>query len=389
MADIFSELDVQLGMLDDALHGGIVGGMGATFAQYLEPLLQTDILLRLYKGSAYTIGVAPYVQRHYNAMYAPNEPDELLAFHLERRGQIARPEFNTFLSHKGWAGKWYDKLYSIFTKIPDPWLAFSMFKRGLINQSVYTRFLRAEGYDDSLLVALQAAMYRVPRLNEITRISDFVELPETYVAEKLRQDGYADADIPYLVTAISRRPNRQEARTLITEFIYEFKEGRASQAELLAGFGKAGSLPTEIALNLIYAAHYYANELTNKALLVLEQRAAKHDLSTMGAMLTELEALGINVDTANEIAAKWYWQYIAEYQTWGLYTATNDVGLGTTDPAPGFKRYDAGQYAKIYAVPALGHTLDHWNIDGVDVGTGEISETVLMTMDHAVTAVFV
>jgi len=63
------------------------------------------------------------------------------------------------------------------------------------------------------------------------------------------------------------------------------------------------------------------------------------------------------------------------------------VGSGTTSPAPGSHMYNEGSDVSVDAQPAAGWMLDHWLLDGVDVGSAD-PYTVTMDDDHALTAVF-
>ena len=63
------------------------------------------------------------------------------------------------------------------------------------------------------------------------------------------------------------------------------------------------------------------------------------------------------------------------------------VGSGTTNPPPGPHWYNYGDPAVVDAIPDTGWVLDHWLLDGVDVGDAD-SYTVTMDDDYSLTAVF-
>ncbi len=70
------------------------------------------------------------------------------------------------------------------------------------------------------------------------------------------------------------------------------------------------------------------------------------------------------------------------------YELTIDVvGAGTTEPSPGTYLYDEGSEVPVDAIPDSGWMLDHWLLDGVDVGSVD-PYTVTMNTDHTLTAVF-
>jgi hypothetical protein len=63
-------------------------------------------------------------------------------------------------------------------------------------------------------------------------------------------------------------------------------------------------------------------------------------------------------------------------------------GSGTTSPGPGTTAYDEGSSVSVDAQPSTGWTLDHWELDGINVGTAD-PYSVTMDTDHTLTAVFV
>jgi hypothetical protein len=65
------------------------------------------------------------------------------------------------------------------------------------------------------------------------------------------------------------------------------------------------------------------------------------------------------------------------------------VGSGTTNPPPGvYTDIDEGTDVVVDALPDPGWMLDHWELDGFDVGDAS-SYTVIMDADHVLTAIFV
>lgn len=67
-------------------------------------------------------------------------------------------------------------------------------------------------------------------------------------------------------------------------------------------------------------------------------------------------------------------------------TVSATVG-GTTSPAPGSYIFDEGVVVAVTAIPDAGYELDHWELDGVDVGKVSPYD-VLMDADHTLHAVF-
>ena len=63
-------------------------------------------------------------------------------------------------------------------------------------------------------------------------------------------------------------------------------------------------------------------------------------------------------------------------------------GSGTTDPDPGSYMYDEDTPVTVDAIPDSGWELDHWDLDGANVGSDD-PYIVTMDSDHILTAVFV
>ena len=67
-------------------------------------------------------------------------------------------------------------------------------------------------------------------------------------------------------------------------------------------------------------------------------------------------------------------------------TITSTTG-GTTTPAPGTITYVSEARVSVTAIPNTNYTLDHWELDGENIGTGNPT-TITMTQNHALHAVF-
>jgi len=63
-------------------------------------------------------------------------------------------------------------------------------------------------------------------------------------------------------------------------------------------------------------------------------------------------------------------------------------GSGTTDPTPGVYLLDEGTIQTVDAVPDSGYKLDHWDLDGENVGSSP-SHAVTMNANHTLTSVYV
>lgn len=68
-------------------------------------------------------------------------------------------------------------------------------------------------------------------------------------------------------------------------------------------------------------------------------------------------------------------------------TITSTTG-GTTQPPPGSYVYPEGAIAQITAIPDIGYALDHWKLDGVNIGSSN-PVNITMDADHTLQAVFI
>jgi hypothetical protein len=60
---------------------------------------------------------------------------------------------------------------------------------------------------------------------------------------------------------------------------------------------------------------------------------------------------------------------------------------GTTNPAPGTRSYPEGSTVTVTAIPGTGYMLDHWELDGTNVGAVN-PITIIMDKDHTLRAIF-
>jgi hypothetical protein len=227
-------------------------------------------------------------------------------------GQIGRAEFNQFLLEAGWSTKYQDKLYEIMNREPDEFLAFSMFKRGLISESAMKQCFRIRGYDAVWDKALYQALHRVPTLRELIMVSDFVQLPDIYVSEVLRQNGYTESTVNYVVPAIRMRPLREEIRSVVGRYLWEFQIGRIDRDALEKNLKALNLLPKEVELNMTWADLRYADELLDEEIEVLEARVQYGDpeMQDPDAVFSALVTLGIAEEKANLMAELWYYKYV-------------------------------------------------------------------------------
>ncbi|MEM3700708.1 MAG: hypothetical protein QXL57_07590 [Candidatus Bathyarchaeia archaeon] len=99
-----------------------------------------------------------------------------------------------------------------------------------------------------------------------------------------------------------------------------------------------------------------------------------------------VQAIAVNSITVHMAAPH---NLTAHYLQIVIYTLTITATVGgTTNPAPGTYTYSAGQTVQVRAIPSENYTFDHWELDGVNVGSTN-PFSVLMNQNHNLKAVFV
>lgn len=385
---VYSYIVVDTQRLLDAWKAGLGLQMGTAYMGLEESFIGTPQLLTMYRRGQLENSLEPRMDRYWRAKYTPTVPNSKLAFQMCMEGQITRAEFGAFCLLEGWPASFHDKLYEVYNKDPDIYTAFSMYKRGLINLDKMKSLFRIQGFDSSYDALLYEVLHRVPTLRELTNLSDFVQLPDLYVREKLRGGGYAEGDIAYLAAAINRRPIRDEVRSVVGRYLYEYQLGRLDRDTLKSNLSKLGLLPSELELQMLWGDLRYQDELLDEKVEIIRERVYKHDLTTEAEIVTELTSLGILEEKANLMAEYWWWYYIASIATFSLIISVNNGAWGTTLPAPDTYVQNKGDEVTIYGVPNTGYVVDHWLVDTVEVGVGEPHITVTMTDDHDVECVF-
>ena len=90
------------------------------------------------------------------------------------------------------------------------------------------------------------------------------------------------------------------------------------------------------------------------------------------------------------------WMFVDDTEIWSTiptgtpvqYTLTiSSTVEGITDPTVGVHSYNVGATVQVTAIPLTGYMFDHWELDGVNIGSTS-PYTVLMDTDHTLLAVF-
>jgi len=298
--------------LIDAWKAGLGLQMGTAFMGLVETYRGYPQLLSMFLTEKLDASIRPKIEAYWLSTYTPNYPSSSLAFHLLMEGQISRAEFNRYCSYEGWSTTFHDKLYEVYNRDPDEYMAFSMFKRGLITEAKMKSLFRIRGYDASYDTALYQVLHRRPSFRELTSLSDFVPLPDMWISEVLRANGYLETDINYITTAIRLRPLREETRSVIGRYLWEYQIGRLDRETLKKNLTPLCQNPKELELNLLWGDLRYADELIDESLDIIEARVQAGDplVQTTDTIKAEIVALGIAEEKANLMAELWYYQYV-------------------------------------------------------------------------------
>jgi len=232
MDKLRAELDRQLETIKLGLQAGIWGGMGSTFASLGEKWMGTGQLLSAYKNLAINTAIIPRLQRRYNMWYRPTHPSFRTAFELWMRGWIPESEVKQACQYDGWDLKYYDGLIDIYDRDPSHTEAFYMWRKGSIEQKEVFNRMSEEGYMATWHPAMLENEWYVPSLYDLCRLADFVELPETWAVSVLRKRGMKDEDIAIVYPMLQKRYLREEQRLLTNKWLWRYRYGLATDAEL-------------------------------------------------------------------------------------------------------------------------------------------------------------
>jgi hypothetical protein len=296
--------------LMDAYQAGLGMGLGGGFRGVIDTYLGMNRIRNAVKNAIIIHGITPWIDRYYKTQFTPNIPDTATAFRMHMEGLLSRSEFNYYASMDGWGREWHDKLYELLDRDPDIYMAFSMLKRGLITHDTFIQCLKINGFDLKWHDVLEEWLHRIPSFGELMRIADYVELPDIYVREAMRKNGYTEDSINYLAPAIQLRPLREEVRNLTTTYTYNFYRGYISYDTFTHNITRLGLQTKEKELIDEYARarfNQYAMELKCD---IIENKVRKKILTTIDEIEEALTTIGMNSYIANLLAQKWYYYYI-------------------------------------------------------------------------------
>jgi len=250
--------------------------------------------------------------RYWNDKARPNIPDERTAFQWLGHKKISRAEYNTAMAELGWSEKSIEAMYDISTTNPGLDFGFSMYKRGLLDLDQLKGIFSVNGYDPAWNTILLSALHRIPTLRELSQMSDYIPMPETYIYSTLQKQGYSDADALQISDYLSKRPLREEVRNVTGRILWDLQLGRIDHDTAESMLADLGILSVERELLLQWGDMRYADELIDEALTVIEQKVKNGhpDFQTEDDIMDAVLALGIGAEKANLIAEKLYYQYV-------------------------------------------------------------------------------
>jgi nitrous oxidase accessory protein len=118
------------------------------------------------------------------------------------------------------------------------------------------------------------------------------------------------------------------------------------------------------------------------------QNVTVHAMPNVGHTLGHWELDGTNIGSANPYSVLMDNNHTLQAAFMAGYTLTITATTGgTTDPLPGPHVYDVNTSVSIAATPSIYGTFDHWELDGVNVGSAN-PYSVLMDNNHILHAVF-
>jgi len=298
--------------LIDTWKAGLGLQMGTAFMGLEETYIGVPHLLSMYKVEQLDASLRPRLEQYWLSKYTPNIPSSQLAFQMYMEGQISKAEFGAYCLTEGWSAKWHDKLYDVYDREPDEYLAFSLFKRGLITEAEMKRCFKIRGYDEDWHSSLYEGLHRLPSFRELILLADYVPLTDLWVREVLRGNGMRETDLNYFAPAIQLRPLRDEVRSVIGRYLWEYQIGRIDRDTLKKNLQSLGVSPKELDLNMLWGDLRYADELLDEKLEILEERVLQGDpsLPDQATIKGAIVALGVLEEKANLMAELWYYKYI-------------------------------------------------------------------------------
>jgi len=222
---------------------GIAAGMGGAYASAVEQLTRTGQLLDAWKGLQLTIGVYPWMRRHWLRELTPAIPDASMAWILLRRGKITDQQFGTYASFDGWGSVGIDFLKTAWNQIPNENTAFRMWARGAIDSKTKEAFYYANSWEKDDFSNLDAVYQWLPNAREAFTLFRRGHIPENTMQALMKAQGYLPEWHEYLPSLYERILMPRDAfnaylrgtisKKLFEEYV-EQNEWRDGSADILA-----------------------------------------------------------------------------------------------------------------------------------------------------------
>jgi hypothetical protein len=298
----------------DFWKAGIYQGVGATWADAVDRLVQSANWIFAYKTLQFEVAINQRMRRHWNKVYHPMVPDASTAIHLYIKGKMKLDEFKTYASYDGWDEKnagylqdhwthgpdvtqamkmyfhkqidfdqvkaimkanyweagWEDKLFDVYTQVPQVWDAFNMWAKGLITEDQRNEVYLKAGFTDEWWDKLTQNFMYVPGPYELMRMADFVEMDQIWTLDVLKKRGISEKDRAMFWEAIQVRPLREEVRALTTEWIWRRRYGRCTEDDLKNALTELPIRTKEKELDIQKAELQYQDELVDEWIAILQ-----------------------------------------------------------------------------------------------------------------------
>jgi len=306
------EIERLYGGLYDNWKAGVWHGVGGAYSSAMDDFLQAGQLMYAFKTLAYHVAVTPRMRRHWNRLFTPNVPSGNMAWILYRRGIFTEDQWKMHAAYDGWSAAGAGQLARSMNILPTPREAFFLWVKGQITQAQRDQLYFAGGYDSEWWTQQTENWYYTLTLYDLTRLADYVELDQIWTLDQLKRRGLKDYDRAKVWEMLRIRPLRDEMRAITGKWLWRYKYGRATEAELTAAFLKLELRPKERELLLVKAKMDYEDELIDEWVEILRWRFRTAVISDE-EFLDGLIDLGICEEKANLIVegekAKGYYGY--------------------------------------------------------------------------------
>jgi len=295
----------------------IVAAGASTVLDAVHPFhsLETKLLVFRAFGATGISGIGPAVlgrifetailkpmQHELNETYTREIPGAADLVRFVVREQISPEELELWVKRQGFSPKWSQAYWGAHWVPPSREEAVELYHRGVYGLQDVTKWLVINDRLPSTIPDLMALTFRTPSRAELERIVEVADVDEDRLRTWLRADGVSDELLPtYLSLVRGRRLVRilTRAETLVRT---EVQAGRLQLDEARRILEEFRFAPEVIDAELRLAKR--ARELQlREELQNVAVEAFRRALLTKGALVEELQALGLEEDRVGSIVA--------------------------------------------------------------------------------------